>query len=159
MANNGKQIGVAGNAPYRGIPVGAILEFKGYKDGLAHQLKIFNSIDKGHDADVAQTNGNKGEFLASRRRNMRREVRIEGKPVGATAAAALDIAANPPMRNDLVEIKSATEDADLNSTNYIINSRVDVRYTPEGEAVMSMDLLCYLDDAGAPIALTVLADA
>jgi hypothetical protein len=24
---------------------------------------------------------------------------------------------------------------------------------------MSMDLLCYLDDAGAPIALTVLADA
>lgn len=158
MSRYGTTVGIAGNATVKTIPLGTTLTYTG---GASHSLTVFNSIDKGIDADVATTYGSQGEWLSDRKRNERIEVHVECKPVaaagnGTAATTAQSILSDPPKRLTIVTI-ATSEDTQLNGTAWLVNSKVDVRYSPDGDAVMSFDLVLRLDDSGAaitPVALS-----
>lgn len=157
----GAAVGIAGYAGYWGIPRGTTIAY--IHAGITRTLTVFKAIDKGNNADISESHGNNGEWLAARYRNKRIEVRISAIPKGNKETDALAIAADPPFPNDLHSIVS-TDDSQL---NHPVNGAVyyfrqtgkcDTSYTPEGEAVFSFDVIMYIDDNGVPIPLVTLAD-
>lgn len=148
----GVQIGISGKAFYRGIP-GMTVTWTGFS-GASRSATIFNTMEKGIDADIATSYGNAGEWLAQRRRNKCVVVTIEAKPIGANAAAAKAIVDDVPIKGDLCTINDGTT-----TTTYIIDSKPVASYTPENEAVIRFDLKCYLNDDNTVITPTVLAES
>lgn len=154
MSQLGTAIGLAGAQTLKRIPNGTVIS---YTSVGAHTLTVFNSIDKKISADVAQTTGNAGEWLAERQRNKRIEVHVECKPVGAATANVLAILLDPPTRLTPITI-ATSEDTQLNNAgNWYINSDVDIRYSPDGDAIISFDLMLRLaDDGVTPLTITQL---
>lgn len=148
-------------AAQRGIPAMTVT-WNGIS-GTSRAATVFNTVRKKNDADSADTVGNVGQWLASRRRNKRIILTVECKPLAATMALAAAITADLPMKNDLVSITGAT-DTELNSSStaapdYIVEGAPEVSYSPENEAIISFDLKCYLNDDNTHIVPAVLADS
>ena len=155
MSQVGVAIGQAGSATLKRLPAGTNIA---YTHGAnTYNLTLFNSIDKGLDADTAQTTGNAGEWLAERKRNQRIDVHIEAKPAGNKTTDAVKIVKDPPVKLDTLTI-TASEDTQLNGTVWYVNSKVDVRYSPDNDAILSFDAILRLDDSGAPLAIAALPE-
>lgn len=131
-------IGVTGNAFKRGIPATTIT-FTG-RSGTARTLDIFTSVSKTPMADVAHTQDNNGQELASQRRNKRTQFRFSAKPHGAAVADAQTIAADLPQVNDPCTIVCAndSEIACDGTTDTCLIDAVDGAYSPENEFVIDL---------------------
>jgi len=151
MSQAGDQIGISGNAFSRGIPAMTI-NWAGPAAAAVHAATIFNTFDKSLSAEINDSHGNSGEWLAQRRRNRTLNIRVQAKPIAATMALARVIAADAPPQGDFVAITGAT-DGSINSGSsstydYKCVTAPSVSYTPEGETVITFDLSCLLADDG-----------
>ena len=162
QTQRGAAIGIAGNAHVSGIPAGSTLQWLG-ASGDTRMITVFNSIDKGIDADTTVSTGNNAEWLSERKRNERIEVHVECKPVATTMALAQAIMADPPKRLATVTCTASVDGqltADVShGTLWLVNSKVDCRYTPDGDAVMAFDLVARLNDDGSYIVPAALSDS
>lgn len=133
------QIAVANQVRYYGIPDPTIT-FTG-RSGSSRVLTIFNTANKSVQGEVASSNGNDGERQASRRTNDRVQFTCSAKPVGATAAAALDIAEDLPKLNTLCTIACTgdTQIATPSGGSSVIDN-AETAYTPEGEAMINFTI-------------------
>lgn len=133
MAND--HIGVAGKVMYRGIPAITV----GWTGSSARTLTIFNSVDKNPEADVATSKDNVGETIEMNRTNKRMKVKFQAKPISTTAALALAIAADLPIKMDILTITAAS-DASIDSTgNTVICDSASAKWSPEGELVVDIE--------------------
>lgn len=137
------QIGITGSAFQKGIPA-ATISWTTRTSGTP-SVTIYNDARIRPDCDVAKSYGNSGEWLSSRRRNKRWNLTVTTKPAGATSAAALAICKDPPMKGDKITIASHA-DTRLNHGNWVLEEPAEVSYTPENEATMTLNLVCYWDD-------------
>jgi hypothetical protein len=133
MAND--HIGASGKAMYRGIPATTVA----WNNGTARSLTIFNSVDKNPEAEVKDSKDNNGETIEMNRTNKRMKVKFSAKPIGANAAAALAIAADLPMKMDILTI-TAANDASIDSTgNTVVCDAATAKWSPEGELTVDIE--------------------
>lgn len=133
------QLGIAATARYYGIPDPTI-SYTG-RSGGARTLTIFNTANKEVMADVATSNGNDGERQNSRPTNDRIQFTCTAKPVGANAAAALDICEDLPLINSLATIVCASDTqiaTPAGGCSVIDSART--AYTPDGEATVELTI-------------------
>lgn len=130
------QLGIAGKARYNGIP-NPTITFTG-RSGTSRVLEIFTTFKKAVMGDVADSVDNDGERQSSKTRNKRIQLTFSAKPVGASAADALAIAADLPDVNTLATIACASDPqaATPAGGSSVIDS-ADADYTPDGEAVVN----------------------
>lgn len=133
MAND--HIGVSGKAMYRGIPATTVA----WNNGTARTLTIFNSVDKNTEAEVKDSKDNTGETIEMNRTNKRVKVKFSAKPVGAAASNAQAIAADLPMKMDILTI-TAANDASIDSTgNTVVCDSATAKWSPEGELTVDIE--------------------
>ena len=169
MSQNGQGIGLAGHAPFKGIPNGTVVTWKGTPwdgTGTTHTATIYNSLQKSLAADISKSYGNMGEFQRQRRRNKRIEFRLDCKIEANTPTLALAILQDPPMQGDILALSnSAGTGAGVFSdtqvalgTTAILEDKADVHYTPDGEAILSLNVVVYLADDGTALSIVALTE-
>ena len=128
-------IGVSGNAMYRGIPATTVA----WNNGTARSLTVFNSVDKNVEAQVAVSKENNGEPIEMNRTSKCIKIKFQAKPAGAAKANAQAIAADLPMKMDILTITAAS-DAQIDSTgNTVVCDSASAKWSPEGELVVDIE--------------------
>jgi len=150
----GTVIGTTGNATFKGI-FGATVTWTGISS-TSRSGTVFNAWDLTAGSDTDQTKGNHGEWVNTRHQNKRLSLKIDVKPVSTTAALAMAIAEDPPARDGLITIASANLTV-LNSAYWQLAGDPSSKETPDGDAIMSLDIWLQLDDQNAAVAVAVLS--
>ncbi|HVZ16289.1 MAG TPA: hypothetical protein VG897_04180 [Terriglobales bacterium] len=158
MSRVGRQIGVAGQARWKGIPDDAKITWTGSVSGNPRVGEVFSSLEVDTSAGVADGKDNRGAIVQKTITNDAIRVVATIIPVGAANTDALAIASDPPLQGSLVKVESgggspgATNDPQMNldPTNeyWIVDSSAKRTYTPDGDPAISMTLLALLDDDG-----------
>ncbi|MGN6552525.1 MAG: hypothetical protein ACTHLW_02170 [Verrucomicrobiota bacterium] len=138
------QIGVTGKATYKGVvPVTITFGTPGNQtlaSATGNTLEIFTDVTKTPMADVTNTRDGDNEIINLGRTNKRMQLSFSAKPIGANRAAALAIAANCPLIQDIVVLTCAG-DAQVAGNAYVDSA--NVKWTPDGDLVIDFQVTKY----------------
>jgi len=158
---NGVQLAAAGGVVAKGI-LGATLAWKGIS-GTARTGAVIQSWNLGTKQDRADTKGPLGQFLSRRVQNTRLNLRVTlhvndtiSGGGAQTIANAFVVAEDPIDAAALVTVSNATNTL-LNHAYWMVDSDAEEAETPEGEATITIDIVCFLDDQRAVIPLSAIS--
>jgi hypothetical protein len=138
-------IGVAGHAMYRGIPATTIA-------WGAHTLTVYKTLEKSPEANVKESGDNTGETVEMNRTNKRFKLKVQAKPIGATKADALAIAADLPQKMDILTV-TAPSDSQIDSAgNTVICDSANASWSPEDELSVDIEATVWTGKVFVPFA-------